>query len=75
LKVPTFHTSLPDLSNRRFSHFHLRVPSSLQFSKVTTKIELSFKGVFAATWSFYHLTVYHNLQLHLVIANELSLAI
>jgi hypothetical protein len=29
----------------------------------------------AATWSFDHSAVYHNLQLHLAIANDLSLAI
>jgi hypothetical protein len=29
----------------------------------------------AATWSSDHLAIYRNLQLHLVIANDLSLAI
>jgi hypothetical protein len=29
----------------------------------------------AATWSFDHLTIYHDLHLHLAIANDLSLAI
>jgi hypothetical protein len=37
--------------------------------------DLSLKGPMAATWSFDHLPIYRNLNLHLAIGNDISLAI
>jgi hypothetical protein len=76
LKVSAFHTHLPNLPNQRSFPFHLRAPPGLQFShNLTTNRAEFFKGPMAATWSSDHSTIYHNLQLRLAIANNLSLAI
>jgi hypothetical protein len=76
LKVPAFHTPLPDLPNRRSSPFHLMAPLGLQLGhNLTTKIELSLKRLMASMWSSDHSVIYRNLQLRLAIANDLSLAI
>jgi hypothetical protein len=64
LEVPTVST------------FHLRAPSDLQFSGIPPIFQdSSFKESMAATWSFDHSVIYHNLPLRLAIANDLSLAI
>jgi hypothetical protein len=76
LKVSSFHTPLPDLPNWWSSPFHLRAPPDHQFSQnLTTKTELSFKDPKAVTWSSNHSVIYHGLQLCLIIADDLSLAI
>jgi hypothetical protein len=76
LEVSAFHTPLIDLPNRRSSSFYLRAPSGLQIIKNLPQIPMfKFKGFMAATWSFDHSTIHCSLQLCLVIANDLSLAI
>jgi hypothetical protein len=76
LKVPAFHTPLPDLPNQRPSHFHLRASLGLQIIQNLPQIpRFKFKAPMTTTWSPDHLVIYRSIQLCLAIANDLSLAI
>jgi hypothetical protein len=56
--------------------FHLGAPPGLQFNQVlATKSKCRFKEPMSATESFDHSAIYRGIHLHLVIANDLSLAI
>jgi hypothetical protein len=69
-----YHTLWP--SQPSIFTFHLRAPPSLQFNQVLpTKPKFKFKKPMAAMWSSDHSAIYHNLYLHLALANDLSLDI
>jgi hypothetical protein len=64
------------LSQPVVSSFHLRAPPSLQIiQNLPQFLRFKFKGHMAVTWSSDHSAIYRSLQLCLVIANDVSLAI
>jgi hypothetical protein len=71
-----FPYTTPRPSQPMVSTFHLRAPPGLQFNHVlSTKPKFEFKEPMAVMWSSNYSTIYHHLQLHIAIANDLSLAI
>jgi hypothetical protein len=64
LRGVSFSHTTPRPSQLMIFNFHLRASPGLQFNQILpTKPKFEFKESMITTWSYYHSTIYHNLNI------------